>query len=178
MVHRRRSGDRLFRPAARRTAQPAADGFRLLRAGALPSTASVIQASGYDGIGAGADLRVRRGEELRVRLVNDLAAPTSVHWHGIRLPNAMDGVPAADPASRWHPARASITAFGRPTPARSGTTPMLPARPIAGLAGALIVEDAQPVDVDRDIALVLTASRCGRRSAGARERIAPVPISR
>jgi FtsP/CotA-like multicopper oxidase with cupredoxin domain len=28
-----------------------------------------------------------------VRVVNDLAEPTSVHWHGVRLPNAMDGVP-------------------------------------------------------------------------------------
>ena len=77
-----------YGPPPGATAQPAADGFRLLRARALPSTGL-----GYDGIAPGPTLRVRRGDELRVRLVNDLAAPTSVHWHGIRLPNAMDGVP-------------------------------------------------------------------------------------
>src|SRR5436853_2506520 len=38
-------------------------------------------------------LRTKRGEELRVRLENDLPGPTSIHWHGVRLPNAMDGVP-------------------------------------------------------------------------------------
>ena len=36
-------------------------------------------------------LRVRRGEELKVRLVNELAAETAIHWHGVRVPNAMDG---------------------------------------------------------------------------------------
>ena len=32
----------------------------------------------------GPTLRIGRGEELRVRVVNDLAEPTSVHWHGVR----------------------------------------------------------------------------------------------
>ena len=46
----------------------------------------------------GPTLRVRRGEELRVRLVggmreNGMREPTAVHWHGVRLPNAMDGSP-------------------------------------------------------------------------------------
>src|SRR5262245_14340778 len=48
---------------------------------------------GYDGIAPGPVLRIKRGEELRVRLVNDLPEPTTIHWHGVRLPNAMDGVP-------------------------------------------------------------------------------------
>lgn len=38
-------------------------------------------------------LRVRQGERLNVRLRNALPEPTTLHWHGIRLPNAMDGVP-------------------------------------------------------------------------------------
>ena len=38
-------------------------------------------------------LRVRRGDELRVRLFNDLDEPTTMHWHGVRIANAMDGVP-------------------------------------------------------------------------------------
>lgn len=41
----------------------------------------------------GPTLRVRQGDRLRVKLTNALPQPTSVHWHGIRLPNPMDGVP-------------------------------------------------------------------------------------
>ena len=48
---------------------------------------------GYQGMVPGPTLRVKRGEEVRVRLVNELREPTIVHWHGVRLPNAMDGVP-------------------------------------------------------------------------------------
>ena len=48
---------------------------------------------GFDGAVPGPTLRVKRGDELRVRLVNELAEPSAVHWHGVRLPNAMDGVP-------------------------------------------------------------------------------------
>ena len=132
------------------TAQPAADGFRLLRAGALPSTGL-----GYDGIAPGPTLRVRRGDELRVRLVNELAAPTSVHWHGIRVPNAMDGVPQLT-----QPAVAPGASFDyRFRPPDAGTFwyhAYIAGQTDRGLAGAFIVEDTQPVDVDRDIALLLT----------------------
>ncbi len=37
-------------------------------------------------------LRAKAGEELAVRLVNKLDQPTSMHWHGVRIDNAMDGV--------------------------------------------------------------------------------------
>jgi FtsP/CotA-like multicopper oxidase with cupredoxin domain len=47
----------------------------------------------YDGDIPGPALRFRQGERLRIDLRNGLEAPTTVHWHGIRLPNAMDGVP-------------------------------------------------------------------------------------
>ncbi len=38
-------------------------------------------------------LRMRQGEPFAARLVNELDEPTTVHWHGLRIPNAMDGVP-------------------------------------------------------------------------------------
>lgn len=38
-------------------------------------------------------LRYRQGETLNRLLVNNLPQPTTIHWHGIRLPNGMDGVP-------------------------------------------------------------------------------------
>ena len=133
-------------------AQTATDGFRVLRASGLQSAGF-----GYDGTVPGPALRVGRGEELRVRLVNDLATPTSVHWHGIRLPNAMDGVPA-----QTQPAIAPGASFDyRFRPPDAGTFwyhAYVAGQTDRGLAGVLIVEDAQPVDVDRDVALMLTAS--------------------
>jgi FtsP/CotA-like multicopper oxidase with cupredoxin domain len=41
----------------------------------------------------GPALRERAGETLRARLVNQLDDDTTIHWHGIALNNAMDGVP-------------------------------------------------------------------------------------
>ncbi len=38
-------------------------------------------------------LRWREGEEVTLKVTNRLAETTSIHWHGIILPNAMDGVP-------------------------------------------------------------------------------------
>src|SRR5262245_49031607 len=43
--------------------------------------------------GPAPELRVRQGEQVSVRLRNALDEPTTIHWHGIRLPNAVDGVP-------------------------------------------------------------------------------------
>jgi FtsP/CotA-like multicopper oxidase with cupredoxin domain len=38
-------------------------------------------------------LRWREGEEVTLKVTNRLAESSSIHWHGIILPNAMDGVP-------------------------------------------------------------------------------------
>ena len=46
----------------------------------------------YDGRVPGPEIRVREGERIRVTLRNELPAPTSIHWHGVPVPNAMDGV--------------------------------------------------------------------------------------
>ncbi|WP_370206383.1 multicopper oxidase domain-containing protein, partial [Pararhodobacter marinus] len=47
---------------------------------------------GYEGRAPGPAIRVRQGERVRRRLINALPEPTSVHWHGVRIDNAMDGV--------------------------------------------------------------------------------------
>jgi len=47
----------------------------------------------YDGTVPGPELRVRQGDPLRLVVNNKLGEDTTVHWHGIRSPNAMDGVP-------------------------------------------------------------------------------------
>jgi FtsP/CotA-like multicopper oxidase with cupredoxin domain len=47
----------------------------------------------YNGVFPGPLLRVARGDRLIVHFRNQLPEPTTIHWHGIRLPNDMDGVP-------------------------------------------------------------------------------------
>jgi CopA family copper-resistance protein len=41
----------------------------------------------------GPTLRMRESETVTINVTNTLREPTSIHWHGILLPNAMDGVP-------------------------------------------------------------------------------------
>ena len=47
---------------------------------------------GYNGAVPGPLLRVRQGERLTRRFLNGLPQPSTVHWHGIRIENGMDGV--------------------------------------------------------------------------------------
>src|ERR1700732_4771053 len=85
------------------SAQPGAgNGARVMTAMAGASLAGGARAPkllGYDGIVPGPVLRGKQAEELRLRLGNQLAHPTTVHWHGIRLPNPMDGVPSLTQAA-------------------------------------------------------------------------------
>src|SRR5713101_7292243 len=52
-----------------------------------------VKAMAYNGQIPGPMIRAREGERLRVALKNSLTEPTTVHWHGVDVPNAMDGVP-------------------------------------------------------------------------------------
>jgi manganese oxidase len=47
---------------------------------------------GYNGRVHGPTLEAVEGDRVRVYVTNKLAAPTTVHWHGVFLPNGMDGV--------------------------------------------------------------------------------------
>lgn len=46
----------------------------------------------YNGQPVGPEIRVTEGDTLRVILTNNLSEPTTIHWHGVPVPNAMDGV--------------------------------------------------------------------------------------
>lgn len=46
----------------------------------------------YNGSTPGPEIRVKRGDRIKVRLINKLEEATSIHWHGIRIANDMDGV--------------------------------------------------------------------------------------
>ncbi|MBI3437000.1 MAG: multicopper oxidase family protein [Proteobacteria bacterium] len=111
---------------------------------------------GYDGTCPGPLLKVRRGEEMKVRLVNALPEPTTIHWHGLRLRNAMDGAPnltqlPVPPGSSFDyrfTARDSGTFWYH---SHENSSEQL----ARGLYGLLIVEEPHDVGVDRDIALVV-----------------------
>jgi FtsP/CotA-like multicopper oxidase with cupredoxin domain len=47
---------------------------------------------GYNGDCHGPAIEVVEGDRVRILVTNELPEPTSVHWHGVRLPNGMDGV--------------------------------------------------------------------------------------
>jgi len=66
---------------------------------ARPSTASLVGMPypptpvwAFGGDVPGPEIRLRRGESLSLAVVNALEVPTSVHWHGVRVPWRMDGV--------------------------------------------------------------------------------------
>lgn len=107
--------------------------------------------SGYDGLIPGPAMRVHQGEEIRVRLHNGLAVPTALHWHGVRLGNAMDGAPPITQAP-VAPGESFDYRFMAPDAGTFWYHPPRPGPP--GLYGVLVVAEAAPVDVDRDVTLV------------------------
>ena len=54
---------------------------------------TLIDAWTYNGTVPGPILRVRAGDRVAVIFHNELPEPTVIHWHGLPVPNAMDGVP-------------------------------------------------------------------------------------
>ena len=111
----------------------------------------------YNGSAPGPEIRVKKGGRVQVRFTNKLEEPTSVHWHGIRIDNAMDGVSgltqkpvepgdsflydfvAPDAGTFWyHAHNKSWNQVAR------------------GLYGPLIVDEVEPVfERSNDITLVL-----------------------
>lgn len=107
---------------------------------------------GYRGQVPGPVIRVKRGERVRARLKNSLSQPTTIHWHGVRIDNAMDGVPGLT-QDTVQPGGTFDYEFTAPD---AGTfwyhshekTWEQVAR---GLYGLLIVEEETPPKVDQDI---------------------------
>lgn len=139
-----------------------------LKAG--PATASLsgpkypaTKTWGYNGGVPGPIIRIRRGERFRAVVENGLAEPTTVHWHGLRIPVAMDGVPVYSQP----PIEAGKSFTYDFTPPDAGTFWYHPhinstEQVGRGLSGALIVEEPEPVKVDRELVWVLDDWRLGK----------------
>jgi FtsP/CotA-like multicopper oxidase with cupredoxin domain len=102
-------------------------------------------------------LRTSRGADFAAEFTNELAEHSTIHWHGMRVPFAMDGVPYITQAP-VQPGETFRYAFAPPDP---GTFFFHPHCNTAealgrGLAGVLIVEDPRDdgiFDVDEVVAL-------------------------
>jgi len=112
----------------------------------------------YNGRLPGPDIRVKRGERVKVRFLNKLDEPTSVHWHGIRIDNAMDGVagltqPAVEPGESFDYDFVAPDAGTYWYHAHTMSWNQVP----RGLAGPLIIaEDEEVFPAERDITLMLS----------------------
>jgi FtsP/CotA-like multicopper oxidase with cupredoxin domain len=52
----------------------------------------VVNCWGYNGISPGPTIEVVEGDRIRIFVTNKLPEHTTIHWHGVLLPNGMDGV--------------------------------------------------------------------------------------
>ena len=97
---------------------------------------------GFDGTHLGPTLRAARGERVRVEVTNALDETTTVHWHGMHLPAAMDGGPHQPiaPGGTWTPEwvvdQPAATLWYHPHP--HGETEEHVSR---GLAGLFLLDD-------------------------------------
>jgi FtsP/CotA-like multicopper oxidase with cupredoxin domain len=117
-----------------------------------------IPAWTYDGGIPGPLIRVRVGDRLVVRFTNHLPQPTTVHWHGLRIPIQMDGVPGHSQPD-VQPGGSFTYDFVVPDAGLFWYHPhiMSAAQVGFGLYGALLVEDpADPVGIEDEIVLVLS----------------------
>jgi FtsP/CotA-like multicopper oxidase with cupredoxin domain len=130
-------------------------------------------------------LVLRRGEPVRITVVNALRAPTAVHWHGIELQDSyVDGVPgwSGDPrrlAPAIAPRDSFVAAF---TPTRSGTfiyhAHSHEGHQIAsGLYGALLVLDpGVPHDTTTDRTFVIGGSGADLAQGRVNGALRPAPV--
>jgi FtsP/CotA-like multicopper oxidase with cupredoxin domain len=147
----------LVRPNAGGTEAKPLYGFALHERGSEPAQDS--------GLHIGPPIVLTRGQPVSITVVNRLAAPTAVHWHGIELESYYDGVAGfSGSGTTLAPIIAPGDSFeARFTPPRAGTfiyhTHVDEVRQqVAGLAGPIIVlEPGQSYDPSTDISVLITS---------------------
>lgn len=106
-----------------------------------------VDAYAFNGQVPGPTLRFRQGDRVRINITNRLPESTTVHWHGLVLPNVMDG-PAnitQKPIENGQLYRYEFTAV------QAGTFlyhshDHIDRQQALGLYGALIIDPANPAD--------------------------------
>ena len=124
-----------------------------------------VEAWAYNGVVPGPEIRVTEGDKVRVVVKNELPESTAVHWHGLMVPNAMDGVPfiTQPPIKPGETFTYEFVARQR----RLAHVPLAPQRDRAGgrgLLGAFIVEPKDPATrpaFDREYTMVLNDGPLG-----------------
>ena len=115
----------------------------------------VVKTWAYGDSVPGPLLRTRAGDLLRVRVHNQLPTSTSVHWHGISLPNKMDGVPGMTQAPIGK-GKSFTYEFTVPDPGTYFFHPHSGLQLDRGLYGTLLVDDpAEPGSYDIEWTVVL-----------------------
>jgi FtsP/CotA-like multicopper oxidase with cupredoxin domain len=134
----------------------------------LPEPAAATDILGFDGVSPGPLLRYKQGDALLARLVNKTDLPMSLHWHGMRGDNAMDGVapltqaPVAPGASFDY--RRALYDHGLfcYRPSVFPRTGELMGR---GLKGLLVVDEPAPLASDADLIVLLDDWRLDAKGA-------------
>ena len=132
------------------------------------SPGRTVRGWGYNGQVAGPVIDARVGDVLVVRLTNRLSEPTTIHWHGLRLPAPMDGTRDSQPLVQ--PGETFEYRFQLPDAGtfwyHSHYDEVVQLE--RGLYGALIVRgDDEPV-LDRERVLMLDDVKLDRRGRIAR----------
>lgn len=131
----------------------------------------------YNGQIPGPEIRVREGDIIRVVLKNYLPEGTTIHWHGLPVPNKMDGVPYVT-QKPVQPGKSFVYEFNATPPGTYIYHSHVSYQLDRGLYGALIVEPKREErSYDREHTLMLEdwatidgggpeASKMGRISIG------------
>jgi len=115
---------------------------------------------GYNGSSPGPTIEAVEGERVRIFVTNRLAEPTSVHWHGVRVPNGMDGVsgltqPAIPPGKTY------VYEFALQRPGTHMYHPHADemVQMAMGMMGLFIIHPRDPrrLRVDRDYAFLMAS---------------------
>jgi FtsP/CotA-like multicopper oxidase with cupredoxin domain len=123
------------------------------------SPGMTTQAWTYNGGVPGPLIRVKQGDRLIVHFTNHLPEETTIHWHGLRIPVAMDGVPHESQAP-VRPGESFVYDFVVPDVGLFWYHPHVRSsiQVGAGLYGALLVEDpaGEPAGFGDPLVLMLS----------------------
>lgn len=116
----------------------------------------VVPAWTFDGTLPGPELRVNQGDLVRFRLRNELPEPTTVHFHGLPVPLAADGVPGVS-GPPIGVGQEFTYEFLADTPGTYWYHPHVELQIDRGMYGSIVVVPAAPVDpeFDREYTIVL-----------------------